>query len=230
MVPIQNANSDYARKIQLSLIIDNHETNLLIQLNRMYQYDLLKSSKDQSVGRNQTQANPANTNPLKMDEHNNNTNALDQTLIDFNNLSNLGKISENRRQNNQNQGSDDNYHFMILPFQLNSISLDRYAYTSNCPTKYTDPSGHCDVSKALGGVAITLIGIGIGGFGVGVAGLGIMEVSVAAPTIVGIFIGLHEIGVGGLIASSGYLIITKGIEAIIESDCLTKTDSDNSNS
>ena len=231
VVPIQNANSNYARQIQLSLIVDYHETNLLIQLNKIYHDNLLRNNDtigDQSGEMNQPTAKSANTNTLKINEQDNNinTDTSNQTLIDFNKLSNHGKMPETNGQYNQNQRSDERNHLNIMPLQLNSISLDRYAYTLNCPTKYTDPSGHCDVSKALGGGAIVLLGGGIFGVGVAFFGIGLIEVTAASPTIVGIFIGFHEMGVGGLMAGAGVLVVEKGVEAIIDSDCLTKTESD----
>jgi hypothetical protein len=40
---------------------------------------------------------------------------------------------------------------------MNSMSLDRFAYTLNCPTRYTDPTGHKDCNTTefiLGGLAV----------------------------------------------------------------------------
>lgn len=114
----------------------------------------------------------------------------------------------------------------MMPYRLNTANLDRYAYTSNCPTKYTDPSGHCDVSKAIAGGSLILLGSYVGGLGLGLAVVGIGELSVGAPTVVGIFIGFHSVAVGGMMAGVGYFIIRSGVQSIINSDCIPGIEND----
>lgn len=57
-------------------------------------------------------------------------------------------------------------------------------------------------------------------FGLGMAAIGAGELSVGAPTIVGIFVGMHEFALGVITAGIGAGIIIKGVQALIDSGCI----------
>ena len=199
------------------LIVDYHELSLLAELGEMYRSDLLKIEQDLEKSGKPELLNPNQ----KQDNHKvtDNSNNVYQPLADINQSSSLGRQQNNPRQEDEGKNNENNLVDM-MPTRLNSMGFDRYAYTSNCPTKYTDPSGHCDMAKAIGSGVVTFLGVWIFGFGLGVFIIGMGEVGTTAPTIVGPFIGMHEMGVGGLMAYAGYITARKGVEGIINSDCI----------
>jgi RHS repeat-associated protein len=44
--------------------------------------------------------------------------------------------------------------FKLPPIPANSVAFDRYAYSFNNPTRYTDPTGHCPFCLALAAVPV----------------------------------------------------------------------------
>jgi hypothetical protein len=145
----------------LSLIVDYHETNLLSQLNTMYRENISKSTDTtQELTNREDELSPQLNNNDLLEKEQNNSNSADLNnygLVDFNEMKDNGKIQATEHQANRTQRSIEQTLVDMNPSRLNSISLDRFAYTSNCPTIFTDPTGHkeCNIGELItGGLAV----------------------------------------------------------------------------
>jgi len=223
VVPIQNSNSKDIKQIQLSLIVDYPENNLLTQLNKMYRDNLIESSKareEQNKGKDQQNSKHTNNNIEDVLDDDRNKKDEIQSRVYFNEMNDIGKMQTTDYQDDKITRSGVLDPLNGMPSQINIISLDRFAYTSNCPTSYTDPSGHCDIAHAIGSGAVVILGLGIAASGVGLIIIGVGELVVASPTFIGILHGLGMMGIGGLLAGEGVLITEKGVQGISNSDCI----------
>jgi hypothetical protein len=163
VVPSQNQNTEASKRIQLLLIVDYHELNLLTQLGIMYRDELLKEAVpggERSWGKGQSTPKPTNTDPLEADKRDDTyyTNSANQALVNFNELRDIGKVQTTVPEDDKAQRSKGLVEVDMMPSRMNSLSLDRFAYTSNCPTKYTDPSGHCSLGHIIIAAAFLALG------------------------------------------------------------------------
>jgi RHS repeat-associated protein len=65
----------------------------------------------------------------------------------------------------------------------NPGSVNRYLYTNNNPTNETDTSGRCNIQYLLEGIDLVALALGA-------AGVGIVVATLAAPTVIGIPVGI----------------------------------------
>jgi hypothetical protein len=163
IVPIPSTNQEDIRQIMLSLIVDYHETNLLSQLNTMYRENISKSTDTtQELTYREDELSPQLNYNNILEKEQNNSNSADLNnygLVDFNEMKDNGKIQATEHQANRTQRSIEQTLVDMNPSRLNSMSLDRFAYTSNCPTKFTDPTGHkeCNIGELITG-GLTVVG------------------------------------------------------------------------
>ncbi len=200
------------------LIVDYHETNLLTQLNDLNYEDLRHPDHHEAKQENEKDPlnpNPVNTNQLEQDNRDAYSYENNQEpLADFNQPNQPWKQQMSKPKQDDEHNRNKSYSVDMMPTRLNSLTLDRYAYTSNCPTKYTDPSGHCDLAKALGG-GLLMIGGGI----VGAVGLVIFSTGNAAIIALQVE-GLGGVAIGGITGFIGLGIAGFGGYLIYQSGCI----------
>jgi RHS repeat-associated protein len=211
IVPIQSSNDNGVKKLQLSLIVDYNENDLL---NQLYRNQLEEDTKypDNKPSTKSVNHKSMDINPLETEDE------TDKNKIgiptDFNELSNIGRIQVTTSEHDKNKTSL--YVDQAISTQpiIYTMNLDRYAYVSNCPTKYTDPSGHCNIAIAIAGGLLMIGGglVGAGGTvvlftGIGALGAGQIE-------------GLGGIAVGGIMGFTGLGIAGLGGYLIYKSDCI----------
>jgi hypothetical protein len=163
VIPIPGKNPEEIRQIQLSLIVDYHEIDLLRELNMMYRDELTekpRSSEEQDNKKHQLiqQSDYIDAEQDEINEDNN------YGMVSFapekiNSLDNIGKLQSNKTEIDKTDWNRVQDVINMVPYQLNSASLDRFAYVSNCPTRYTDPSGHCDAAHVIVGGGLILGGV-----------------------------------------------------------------------
>jgi len=196
----------------LSLIVDYHETNLLSQLNNMYRENISKSTdttQELTKREDKLSLQLKNNDLLEKEQSNSNSTDLNNYgLVDFNEMKDNGKIQATENHADRTQRSSGQTLVDMNPSRLNSISLDRFTYTSNCPTKYTDPSGHCNVGKLIPGILLIVSGGVVGAIGateifVGIAATTALQPEGLGGVAIGAINGVIGLGIAGL---GGYLI------------------------
>ncbi len=217
VVPIENSNSENVKRMQLTLIVDYHENNLLIQLNKMYHESLpenIEAVNKQNKGKDLLNSKQTNRNS-EYDIHDNHDNEKEkdseiQTLVYLNGMNDIGKTNTNIRQEDKgkrNEVVDSSY---AMPPKIIKTELDRFAYTSNCPTSYTDPSGHCNP-------LITFLGNGLIRFGGAMFVIGVVGIKTSLEALpvepdyalsLGAISALTAVG-GGLLGYSGEQMLEK---------------------
>jgi RHS repeat-associated protein len=220
IVPSQNQGTDDSKYIQLLLIVDYHEPNLLSQLGGMYREELLEGAGtggEHSGEKGHSTPKPTDTDPLEEDKRDETyyTNTANQALKNFNELRDIGKAqTATDQQDDKAQRSKGLIQVDMMPSRMNSMDLDRFAYTSNCPTKYTDPSGHCDVLSAGIGTGLIVTGVLVISGGIKGVLLG-LAVTPAAPHPA-----IELAGISALIATGGGLIAYGGVRVLIHNECI----------
>ncbi len=228
IVPISGSNPEDIRQIQLSLIVDYHELYLLSQINKNNHDGLnqvANSNEEQSSKNQQLRLQQENKYPLQKEYEDRSDESLENLApININDLSNFGESQPTEDRDHKVQQSQTQSPINMLPYRINSTSLDRFAYVSNCPTSYTDPSGHCNTGKAIAGGAIAGMGLIPFGLGLAIFVKGGLEAA-ASPALgpaapLALFHGWEQIVGGGvmMVAGGGFIVI--GGIAIYQSDCI----------
>jgi RHS repeat-associated protein len=228
VIPIPGDNPRDIKQVQLSLIVDYHEGYLLDQLNQMHRSALtekLGSSKENKSNEQHLIQQPDYLDPLQDDIDNEKSYNLDNYApIRINDPGDIGKIQSEKNQHDMNQVRGMQGQINIRPYALNSASLDRFAYVSNCPTSYTDPSGHgnCDYKNLLLGIAFDAMG---GVIAVtGIATIMVVLLEIASPlSFLGILEAPVAIGWGSVNIIIGAGSIIKGGDLIYKSGCIPGT-------
>jgi hypothetical protein len=143
------------RQILVMLIVDYHETSLLMQLNKLNQDNLSYKNVDDNQIKEKGLKDVLSQSEEK-NSHRNDRSEEEQSNEDFEQLNKIGNILEDKTSNNA-QSDNETKKLETIPTYTNSTNLDRFAYTSNCPTKYTDPSGHCNVVEVIAGAEIIIV-------------------------------------------------------------------------
>lgn len=78
----------------------------------------------------------------------------------------------------------------------------------------------CNTNDILGGVTLIAFGSIVTVLGVGLVAVSVAELTATSPTIVGIVVGFHGLGVGVFMTYAGAFIVGKGIKIIFNSGCL----------
>ena len=155
----------------IALTVDFQETEILKYVNglnykKMMENMIQPPEKDKrSRNRNvlQDDSSEKNTTDLRKSiqlDDRSKSYTPDETSQVLSALNKIGKAPQHNGQNKDQQDKistfDDNQE---LPLDLiYSNALDRYSYARNCPSRYTDPSGHkdCNLTKLAGGAVLIL--------------------------------------------------------------------------
>ena len=110
---------------------------------------------------------------------------------------------------------------MLGHFWDNSIGINLYGFVDNNPVNLIDPYGLKDWGKIIGGGAIVAFSIVEAGVGGALIGIGIIEMpagALAGPAglAISIPVGIHTMGLGGLLWANAVYIGNIGAEIFIE--------------
>ena len=210
VVPMIVNHADKLIQISVMLIVDFHETSLLMQMNKLNQDNLsYKNIDDNQIKDKGLESALSRSN--ENDANHNDRGEEEQSNEDFEQLNKIGKSLEDKTSNSTQ--SDYKKPEPILT-SINSTDFDRFAYTSNCPTRYTDPSGHCNVGEAIGGTLLLVGGGLVGAVGIVVFSTGAIALAGLQPE------GLGGVAVGGIIGSTGLGIAGFGGYLLYQSGCI----------
>jgi RHS repeat-associated protein len=157
IVPIAVNHSENLSQMLMMLIVDYHENSLLMQFNKVNQDNSLYKNinDDQSMASDKGKTlNNAITQNGDNKTQRNDRREQEQSDEDFEKIEKIGRLLE---ENSNNYQSNEYHKSGARPNIIDPTSMDRFAYTSNCPTKYTDPSGHCNVVEFIAGAGIIIV-------------------------------------------------------------------------
>jgi RHS repeat-associated protein len=225
--PVIESKAEETVWIRVALTVSYYHPRILMQLSELYRSMLITPV---SLGSESDNQQPYTNISLALDNHTETSypDSNSQTLNDTHSLGDFGRIEFNGEQGVYTTRSRSPRQDSATPLGVNSIAYDRYSYTRNCPTRYTDPSGHtdCDATQAIAGLGIVGLGSVPFGLGLGLAISGIAELSTSSITIIGAFVGFHSLSVGTLMTGAGYVIMKAGVQAVIDSDCIHGLETD----
>lgn len=214
-------NFPQAKWIRVALTVDYRNPSILLQLGDILRTKLTNESKQIEETDSLDISDSIEKFDLSISKDFSN---LPQQLELNSSLKNIGRAAYQHNDDYQNDEEPKNDKNSI-PYTYIS-SVDRFGYVKNCPTHYSDPTGHqdCDAGMLIGAGLATAGGLIVGIVGAIFVTVGITE----ASTGVGVFEGIHLIGVGGLMIGVGIGGILLGGYLLVESDCIPFLDSESS--
>ncbi|NOH04076.1 MAG: hypothetical protein HND47_19960 [Chloroflexi bacterium] len=169
LIPLEDSRYSY---FFIALTVDFHETKILKYANKINykkftenitqshymsdKFNKQKTPKDDALEKNTADLRKT------LQLHDSTTLYTPATVAEkLNALNIFGKVIERKEQNKDSQITNNSFNQnKDLPTELTHLNnLDRYSYVQNCPTRYTDPTGHeCTDTQKLG-VAIAIIAV-----------------------------------------------------------------------